>query len=362
MSGSWGKRLQLSIFGESHGPAIGITIGGLAAGIELDWDFIQGQMDKRRPGKNAWSTPRKEKDQVEVISGLYDNRTTGAPLTALIYNQDQRSQDYDKMASLARPSHADYPAHIRYQGFNDPRGGGHFSGRLTAPLVFAGALAQQILAQSGVEVKAFVRRIGSVEVPGPDRVSLRAADLKESRALDCPSYRQEDWPLLKEEILAAKRDKDSVGGTVECLVAGLEAGLGDPFFHSLESVLASLIFSVPAVKGLSFGSGFDLASMRGSKANDLWQVKDGQVTTQTNHNGGIVGGISTGMPLSFTAAIKPTPTIGLAQKTIHMEKKEAASLAAKGRHDPCIVVRVLPVIEGVTALALLESRGLISWN
>lgn len=362
MSGQWGKHLQLSIFGESHGPAIGITIHGLPSGLRLDWAHIDRQMQKRRPGTNAWSTSRAETDRVEIISGYFAGKTTGTPLTALIYNKDQDSKDYRAMADVIRPSHADYPGQIRYKGHNDYRGGGHFSGRLTAPLVFAGGVAQQILRQDGVEIKAFVTQIGTHLAQKPQVSDLTVEALLARTCDSFPTYQEDDWAGLKEVIKEAKDSLDSVGGQIQCLGLGLKAGWGNPFFYSLESVLSSLIFSIPAVKGLSFGKGFDLASLKGSEANDTYQMVDGCVRTRTNHNGGILGGITTGMPLDFTVALKPTPSIGKAQETVDLSSGENILHQTKGRHDPCIVVRAIPVIEAVTAIALLENKWGQAWT
>ncbi|MCL2433448.1 MAG: chorismate synthase [Clostridia bacterium] len=313
MANTWGKRVTLSIFGESHGPAIGIVIGGLPAGVELDFAFIQAQMQRRAPGREN-TTPRKETDELRILSGLYNGKTTGVPLCAVIDNTDVKSGDYD--TTVLRPGHADWPAFIKYNGHADMRGGGHFSGRLTAPLVFAGAIAQQILQKEKIVIKAQITQCGDVET--------------------------------------AKNDGDSVGGVVECVAEGVPAGLGEPFFCGMESCIASLLFSIPAVKGVEFGGGFALAGMRGSSANDALTVENGQITAKTNHAGGIQGGITTGMPLVVRAAFKPTPTISLPQETVETADMSNVTHAFRGRHDPCIVLRAAVVVEAVVALAILE--------
>lgn len=354
MSGIWGKRIQLSLFGESHGPAIGVTIHGLPSGIKLNLEEIEKQMARRRPGQNAWSTPRKEMDCFEMVSGFFEGRTTGTPLTAIIRNTDQKSRDYGRLMHVMRPAHGDYPGFVKYDGANDYRGGGHFSGRITAPLVFAGAVAAQILALKGIHAGAVVTRIGKKKVARIDSMNYGVQEMLAVRDGDHPVLHQKAWHELESEIKEAKENQDSVGGAVQCVILGVPAGVGEPFFHSLESHLSSLLFSIPAVKGVEFGTGFDLASMRGSKANDAYYYKDGEVVTSSNHNGGILGGISNGMTIDFTVAIKPTPSIGKEQKTVDLEIQENALLSIKGRHDPCIVPRAVPVIEAAAALAVLD--------
>ncbi|QRN84703.1 chorismate synthase [Clostridia bacterium] len=354
MSGIWGKRIELSLFGESHGPAIGITIHGLPSGIKLNLTEISNQMARRRPGQNAWSTPRKEMDSFEIISGFFEGCTTGTPLTAIIRNTDQKSRDYGRLMHVMRPSHGDYPGFVKYAGANDYRGGGHFSGRITAPLVFAGAVAAQILALKGIQAGAVVTSIGKKKAGRIDSMNFDIQDLSALRKEGHPVLQQPDWCKFEEEIRIARENQDSVGGTVQCVVMGVPAGVGEPFFHSLESHLASLLFSIPAVKGVEFGTGFDLASMRGSRANDTYYYKEGEVATRSNHNGGILGGISNGMTIDFTVAIKPTPSIGKEQKTVDIETEEDTTLSIKGRHDPCIVPRAVPVIEAAATLAVLD--------
>lgn len=350
MSNVWGQSITLSIFGESHGEGIGIVIGGLPEGEEIDRDVIAADMKRRAPGGSSLSTARKEEDQVQILSGLLGNRTTGAPLCGIIFNQDTRSGDYQQY--LLRPSHADFPAFMKYRGYHDYRGGGHFSGRLTAPLTFAGSVARQILAHRGVAIGAHIKEIGGV----PDR----ELTLINSEILD--GLRQDTFPVLdheageamKKAILTAKEEGDSVGGIIECAASGLPAGLGEPFFHSAESILSSMMFSIPGVKGIEFGKGFGLASMRGGEANDPIRLSGGRIVTATNHSGGINGGITNGMPVVFRVAMRPAASIGKPQDTVDVEKMEETVMEIRGRHDPCIVPRAVPVIESGLALCLLD--------
>lgn len=348
MSGIWKNKIGLSIFGESHGKGIGITISSLPAGIEIDEVFVQSELNRRRPGQNDLTTPRKETDQLEILSGVFNNKTTGAPLTAFIKNNNIKSRDYSDIQKYPRPGHADYPGYVKYQGFNDYRGGGHFSGRLTAGLVFAGAIAKLILKEKGITVCSLITQIGKVKAP--DQVLLREDDLQSIKHMDFITFG--DAELMKEEIKTAKADQDSVGGKVRCLAFGVRPGLGEPFFDSVESILSHLIFSVPAVKGIQFGHE-NIASLRGSQANDPYYY-DHEVKARSNHNGGILGGITNGMPIDFTVSIKATPSIGKQQETIDYETGEKKALEIIGRHDPCIVPRVLPVIESILALTLLD--------
>jgi len=354
MSGIWGKSIKVSIFGESHGKAIGISIDGLKAGILLDIDYIRREMQRRAPGNNEFSTPRKEEDEFEILSGFFEGRTTGTPLCAVIYNTDRKSGDYSKLKNIMRPSHGDYTGYVKYSGFNDYRGGGHFSGRLTAPLVFAGAVCRKLLENRGIVIGSHIKSIGEVqdELFNPVGVEPGTLEVLRSKAFPVMNAKSED--SMKELIARAKEKKDSVGGVIETVVAGIEPGIGEPFFDSVESTLAHLVFSIPGVKGLEFGAGFDIARMYGSKANDEYYMEGEKVKSYSNNNGGILGGITNGMPLIFRIAIKPTPSIGRLQRTINIEKKENAEIEVQGRHDPCIVPRAVPVVEAVTAIALLE--------
>ena len=348
--------MKYTIFGESHGPAIGVTLTGVPAGLELDWEAIRFDMARRAPGKSPLSTSRKEGDEVEVISGVFEGKTTGSPLCAVIPNTDTRSKDYSAIKDLARPGHADYPAHVRYNGFNDYRGGGHFSGRLTAPMVFAGAVAKQILAQKGVVVGAHISSVyGISDSPMEDWESLRAVQRKDFPVLD-----DEAGAEMQAAILEAKEEQDSVGGAIECGVFGLPAGLGAPDFgQNAEGIFSQYLFAVPAVKAVAFGAGMAFALMRGSEANDpLYMDDDGTVRAEQNCAGGINGGITNGMPLTFEVTMRPTPSIARTQFTVDMAKGENAVLELTGRHDPCVVHRAVPVIEAAAALAACQLLGI----
>lgn len=354
MSGMWGNKIKVSIFGESHGNAIGINIDGLPSGLELNLDDIAYEMRRRAPGKSPLSTARSEDDIPEILSGYFNGKTTGTPLCAIIRNTNTRSKDYSLLKDVMRPGHADYSGNIRYNGFNDYRGGGHFSGRITAPLVFAGAVCKQILKEKGIIVAAHVKSIKNVKDKSFLDSTLDLNYLNSLKGFELPLIDKSIEENMRKEILEAKEDMDSVGGTIECGVFGISAGVGNPFFDSVESTLAHLLFSVPAVKGVEFGRGFELTSMRGSEANDEIYYDDGVVKTKTNNNGGILGGITNGMPIIFTTAIKPTSSIGKKQNTINIGSKENTILKVEGRHDPCIVQRAIPVIEAVTAIAICE--------
>ena len=348
--------MKYVIFGESHGPAIGVTLTGVPAGLELDMDAIAREMARRAPGRSALSTARREDDQPEILSGVFEGKTTGAPLCAVIANTDTRSQDYTRTKDLARPGHADYPARVRYQGYNDYRGGGHFSGRLTAPLVFAGAAAKQILAWRGVFVGAHISSVyGISDQLLEDWDSLRAVADKDFPVLDDRAGEQ-----MRQAILEAKDEQDSVGGAIECAVFGLPAGLGGPDFgENAEGIFSQYLFAVPAVKAVGFGAGAAFALMRGSEANDpLYMDDDGAVRAEQNCAGGINGGITNGMPLVFEVTMRPTPSIARTQFTVDMVKGENAVLELHGRHDPCVVHRAVPVIEAAAALAACELLGI----
>ena len=354
MSGMWGNNIRISIFGESHGNAIGINIDGLPSGFNIDMDKVMIEMARRAPGKSPLSTARKEGDVPEILSGYFEGKTTGTPLCAIIRNSNTKSKDYSKLKDVMRPGHADYTGNVKYNGFNDYRGGGHFSGRITAPLVFAGAICKQILEEKGIVIAAHINSIGNIK----DK-SFLECDLNEELIA---SFKYKELPLInanleesmREEIINAKRDMDSVGGTIECAVLGIKAGVGNPFFDSVESTLAHLIFSVPAVKGIEFGRGFDISKIRGSEANDEYYLEGKDIKTKSNNNGGILGGITNGMPIVFNVAIKPTASIFKEQRTVNIATMEETDLSIEGRHDPCIVQRALPVIEAVTAIGILE--------
>lgn len=354
MSGMWGNKLKVSIFGESHGAGIGITIDGLPSGIEIDMEEVLKEMARRAPGKSKLSTARKEGDQPEILSGFFEGKTTGTPLCAVIRNSDQHSKDYGKLKDLMRPGHADYPGFIRYNGFNDYRGGGHFSGRITAPLVFAGAVCKQILNIKGINVGAHVKSIGTIYDKSFDEVELTKELLDNLKINELPLLCSEKEEMMRSAILEARSDCDSVGGTIECTVIGIDAGVGNPFFDSVESTLAHLMFSVPAVKGIEFGKGFEMSELRGSQCNDEYYYDGDKVKTYTNNNGGITGGITNGMPILFKVGIKPTPSIAKKQRTIDIAENKESELIIEGRHDPCIVQRAVPVIEAVTAIGILD--------
>lgn len=321
------------IFGESHGPAIGVVLEHVPSGIVVDMDFIRAEMARRAPGKSPMSTARREADEPHILSGVFEGKTTGTPLCAVIENTDTRSKDYAKLKDLPRPGHADYSGHVRYEGYNDYRGGGHFSGRLTAPLVFAGALAKLILKEKGVTVSAVISNVGGVADPTPEQV--------------------------EEIVLAAKGDLDSVGGAIRCTVDGLPAGLGAPDYgRNVEGIFSQQLYAVPAVKAVAFGAGFGFAAMRGSQANDPFYMDGDAVRTRTNHTGGVNGGITNGMPVVFEVAIRPTPSIAQEQDTVDLSTGRDAKLVIEGRHDPCIVHRAVPVIEAAAALAACELLGI----
>jgi len=354
MSSVFGNRIKMTIFGESHGLAIGLVIDGLPAGLELDLESINLEMARRAPGHSELSTARKEKDTYIIESGMFSGKTTGMPLCALIPNEDQHSNDYSILKNVMRPGHGDYSGWIKYKGFNDYRGGGSFSGRLTAPLVFMGAVAKQILATKGITIGAHITSVGSVEGKAFDPLGERAEVLMGLGKKDFPVLCAKAAEDMVGVIMAAKKQKDSVGGTVECMAIGVPAGLGEPYFDSVESRLAHVLFSVPAVKGVEFGKGFELSTMFGSQANDSMYMHEEKVKTKTNNNGGILGGITNGMPLIFKVGIKPTPSIALPQSTVDVSKGCNTTLEINGRHDPCIAQRAVPVIEAVTAWTILD--------
>lgn len=354
MSSTWGKNIKLSMFGESHGAAIGITIDGLPSGIRLDLEEIKMEMRRRAPGRDKTATARLEKDEFEILSGYFNNRTTGTPLSIIIRNTNTKSHDYDKTKDLARPGHADFTGRERYMGSNDYRGGGHFSGRMTAPIVFAGAIAKQILESEGIIVGSHVKSIGLIEDNSfdPTKVSPRLLEFLKVKKLPTIDDRKADE--MEKTILNAKEEGDSVGGVIELAVINPTIGLGSPFFDSVESRLSQMIFSIPGVKGIEFGKGFNITKMKGSEANDEMYMEEREVKTYTNNNGGILGGISSGMPIIFRVALKPTASIAKSQRTIDMVTKKDAKIEIVGRHDPCIVVRAVPVLEGATAIVILD--------
>ena len=350
MKNTFGSSVALSVFGESHGAAVGAVLDGMAAGVKVDEHFIRSQLTLRRPAGKI-STSRVEEDKFVIESGVYNSRTTGTPICIVIPNENTRSGDYSATRALARPGHADYTAYCKYHGFEDYRGGGHFSGRVTAGVVAAGAIAIAALREKGIYIGTHISRCGGVsDRPFGDMAAdIAAVNAKVFAVLDSASEQN-----MLTAIEAAARDGDSVGGVLETAVTGLPEGVGEPFFDTLESVLAHALFAVPAVKGVEFGSGFALADMRGSAANDPFAIKDGRVTTVTNNNGGINGGITNGMPVIFRCAVKPTPSVSLVQQTVNIMDGTDVELAVRGRHDPCIVHRARVVVDSVVAVALCD--------
>lgn len=326
MSSTYGERFRFTIFGQSHAPAIGVTMEGIPAGFAIDMEKLQKFMARRAPGNSPTATARKEPDIPVFQTGLHGNVTTGDPITAIIENTNIRSKDYDNVRDCPRPGHADFPAYVKYGEI--PAGGGHFSGRMTAPLCIAGGICLQILEGMGIAISAEILSIGKVSGT---------------------------WADMEQEILRAKADGDSVGGVIACTATGLPVGWGEPMFGGMENRIAQVVFGIPAVKGIEFGAGFAAAAMRGSENNDPYTVEKGEVKTLTNHHGGILGGITTGMPLVFRAAVKPTPSIAKEQQSVSLSKKEVQELVVHGRHDPCIVPRAVPVMEAAAAVAIYDA-------
>ncbi|MEM1507262.1 MAG: chorismate synthase [Candidatus Bathyarchaeia archaeon] len=348
---SIGKSLVLTCFGESHGFYIGAVLDGCPAGLPLSESDVQAEMDKRRPGLSDISTARREEDKVEIVSGVYRGYTTGAPICMIIRNKDIDSKPYETVMFKPRPGHADYTARVKYGGYNDPRGGGRFSGRITAAYVMAGAVAKKLLSLIGVEVLAHVVQIGRVRVEGEvPHNEIRKNVYSNPVRCAVPELAER----MIEEILSAAREGDSVGGVVEGIALNVPAGLGEPIFDSLDADIAKMLFNIPAVKGVEFGAGFRLASMRGSEANDQYAIRDGKVVTLTNNAGGILGGISSGMPIKVRVAFKPTPSISKKQRTVNLETMNEEEMEVAGRHDPCIVPRAVPVVEACLAFVLAD--------
>lgn len=350
-----GNKLRVTVFGQSHASAIGCVIDGLPSGFKPDMDRVAAFMARRAPGQNnAWSTTRKEADIPEILCGMVDGVTCGAPLTAVIHNSDQHSKDYSGLKRIPRPSHADYTAMIKYGESYDIRGGGQFSGRLTAPLCFAGALALQLLEQRGVSVAAHISQIGSIYDTSPDFATVDKDTLSQLEGKSLAVFSDSVGFAMRQTMEEIRMAADSVGGVIRCFAVGLPAGIGEPMFGGVENRLASALFGIPAVRGVSFGDGFAAANMLGSEHNDSFVMKGNAVATPTNHAGGVLGGITSGMPLVVNVAIKPTPSIGRSQDTVDLISKKNTSLTIQGRHDPCIVPRAVPVVEAVTALTLLD--------
>lgn len=355
MSSIWGEKVKISVFGGSHTAAIGVTIDGLPSGEKIDMDKVLLQMSRRAPGKDKTATPRCEKDFPNVICGLKDGFTTGAPLTAIIVNTNTKSSDYGAVPELVRPGHADLTALYKYGEHSDFRGGGHFSGRLTASIVFAGAVCRQILERKGIVVGAHALSIGSVKDISLDSLNPEKALLERLNSEYFSVINPEAKEKMYAEVEKYRMESDSIGGIVECAAINVPKGIGDPMFGSVESVFSSILFSIPAVKGVEFGRGFGVAEMCGSENNDPYRVDDkGNFVTETNNAGGILGGITNGMPIVFRLAFKPTPSIGKEQKTVNTKNRENADYTIHGRHDPCIIPRAIPVVEAAAAIALMN--------
>lgn len=352
MSNTLGKAIKLTVFGESHGPCIGGVLDGIPAGLKIDAEYIKGELEKRK-SLSSISTPRSEDDEPVFISGIKDGFTEGTPLALTIANKDVKSGDYEEISRLARPGHADYSAEMKYLGYQDPRGGGHFSGRLTAVLVTAGAIMKNALEDKGIVIASHIEELAGVRDADFDfgKAEQEACALNE-KAFACLSDEAAEAMIAKVE--EARADGDSVGGIIETVVLGLEPGIGEPMFASVESDLSAALFSIGGVKGIEFGKGFEIARMRGSEANDAFRMEGGKVVTSTNNNGGINGGISNGMPIVFRTAVKPTPSISKEQETVDFKSMEDATLSIKGRHDPAIVHRAVVVVNAVTALTVAD--------
>ena len=350
MSSTYGENLKLSIFGQSHGPAIGMTLDGIPAGLPVDIDKLQSFLNRRAPGQNDWSTPRKEEDRPEFLGGILDGYTCGAPITAVIYNKNTRSGDYDNLKNCPRPGHADYTAQVKYGGFQDAAGGGHFSGRITAPLCIAGGLCKQWLEEMDIHIGAHINWIDDIDDNRFDPVNPNLSGVN----ADFPVLSSVCGEQMQEAIAEATKKGDSVGGIIECAITGLPAGIGEPMFGGVESRISQIIYGIPAVKGIDFGLGFASMCHPGSYCNDTFIMENGTLRTETNRCGGILGGITNGMPVLFRVAIKPTPSIAKPQQTVNLQTGEATTIEIKGRHDPCIVPRAVPVVEAATAIAIYD--------
>lgn len=351
MSSTYGEALKLAIFGQSHGPAIGMTLDGIPAGLSVDVEKLQTFLNRRAPGLHDWATPRREEDKPEFLAGIIDGFTCGAPIAAVIHNKNTRSGDYANLKDCPRPGHADYTAQVKYGGFQDAAGGGHFSGRLTAPLCIAGGLCLQWLEEMGIRIGARIACIGGLcdkEYFDPMNPQL------DQVCKDFPALSPAAADQMRGFIATVREAGDSVGGIIECAVTGIPAGLGEPMFGGVESRIAQIVYGIPAVKSLDFGAGYSVGYMRGSQCNDAYIMVDGNVKTLTNHAGGIQGGITNGMPVIFQVAIKPTPSISQPQESVSLSKGERQQLIIQGRHDPCIVPRAVPVVEAAAALAIYD--------
>ncbi len=351
MSSTYGEHLKLSIFGQSHSTGIGMVLDNIPAGLEVDFDGLQAFLNRRAPGQNAHSTTRKEADRPEFLSGIVNGYTCGAPIAAVIANTNTRSEDYENLKDIPRPAHADFTAQMKYGGYQDVSGGGHFSGRLTAALCIAGGLCKQWLEKEGIRIGAHIQSIAAVEDSAFDPIDPQLEQIYEL----FPVLNHASGEKMQEQIAAAKAKGDSVGGIIECAVTGLPAGLGDGMFGGMENRIASIVYGVPAVKMVEFGAGRQAAYLFGSENNDAYTVTDGKITTKTNNCGGILGGITNGMPLIFRCAIKPTPSIAIEQQSVSLSGMTETALQISGRHDPCIVPRAVPVMEAAAAIAVFDA-------
>lgn len=350
MSSTYGENLKLSIFGQSHGVAIGMTLDGIPAGLPVDLEKLQSFLNRRAPGQNGWSTPRKEEDRPEFLGGILDGFTCGAPIAAVIYNKNTRSGDYANLKDCPRPGHADYTAQVKYGGFQDAAGGGHFSGRLTAPLCIAGGLCKQWLEEMGIGIHARIHTLAGVGDAELHPVHPQI----EKIGPDFPVIDPEAGARMRNAIANAKETQDSVGGIVECIITNLPAGIGEPMFGGVESKIAAIVYGIPAVKAIEFGAGFSSAFYSGQDLNDNYTIENDEIKTLTNFAGGILGGITNGMPVIFRAAIKPTPSISRPQQSVSLSRGSVQELVIHGRHDPCIVPRAVPVVEAAAAIAIYD--------
>lgn len=354
MSSIYGKNIKVSIFGQSHSHGIGVTIDGIPAGEKIDMNKLIKFMERRAPGRNSYSTPRKEEDIPEFLSGIVGETTCGAPLTAVIYNKNVRPQDYAEIGDIPRPGHSDYTGRVKFHGYEDVSGGGHFSGRLTAPLCVAGGIFSQILERKDIQIAAHILRIGEIQDDGFDPMGKKFS-IQSLNKDGFPTISQEAGKRMTEYISNVKAEGDSVGGIIECMILGLEPGIGSPIFDGLENRIAAAVFGVPAVKGIEFGAGFEAAKMKGSENNDAFAIENGSIVTKTNNHGGVLGGISSGMPIIFRVAIKPTPSIAKEQDSVSLSEGTEKKLVVRGRHDPCIVPRAVPCIEAAAAMAIYDA-------
>ncbi len=351
---TFGERFKITSFGESHGNVVGIVIDGIPAGLDFDLSLIQMELDKRKPGQSDLTTSRSESDIAKLFSGVFNGKTTGAPICLIIENKDVDSSKYEEFKKILRPSQIDYSALKKYGGFADYRGSGRFSGRLTAAMVMAGALAKQVLRKFNISIIAYTKSIGEIVDDESHKIDneKEIIDIREKSSVRALNSKKS--AIMENLIKTVKNEKDSIGGTIKCIVKNIPAGIGRPVFNSLEANISKAIFSIPAVKGIEFGAGFKASIMKGSEHNDPWIIKDGEIKTEKNDSGGIIGGISMGMPIEFTVAFKPTATIGKSQKTVNIETMENTRIEITGRHDPCIVPRAIVVVEAMTAIVLLD--------